>query len=244
MDITEDGFLGCRILARQPVEGFRSGTDAVMLAAAVPASTGDEVLELGSGAGVASLCLVSRVADCRVTGIDIAPELAALGNENARANKLEECARFEAANVFQLPVHLRREFEQVFCNPPFHHGAGDASPNENRARAVSDREGLVNWIKAGFARVKPDGALTVMLRADRLAEALAAAPQTGTAVFPLWPRAGEPAKRVIVQFRKNSRAPFALHPGLVLHGADGRYTPEADAVLRDGVSLALATPRL
>jgi tRNA1(Val) A37 N6-methylase TrmN6 len=48
-----------------------------------------------------------------------------------------------------------------------------------------------------------------------------------------------PAKRVILQLRKGSGAPLALLPGLVLHEAGGRFTPEADAVLRDGASLAL-----
>jgi tRNA1(Val) A37 N6-methylase TrmN6 len=60
----------------------------------------------------------------------------------------------------------------------------------------------------------------------------------------LWARAGDPAKRVILQSTKGSRAPTALLAGLVLHESDGRYTREADAILRDGASLALAKPRL
>src|SRR5438270_343571 len=52
MAFSEDGFLGGRIVARQLREGFRSGTDAVMLAAAVFAKAGDDVLELGCGAGI------------------------------------------------------------------------------------------------------------------------------------------------------------------------------------------------
>jgi tRNA1(Val) A37 N6-methylase TrmN6 len=244
MAFSDDSFLGGRVIARQPIEGFRSGTDAVILAAAVPAKRGEELFEPGSGAGMASLCLAERVADCRITGIEIAPELVALANENARANELADRVRFEAADVFHLPGHLRREFDHVLCNPPFHHSAGEMSPNEERARALSDREGLGNWMKTAFARVKSDGTLTVILRADRLAEALAGMPQHGVAVFPLWAHVGEVAKRVILQIRKNSRAPLVLHPGLVLHGSDGRYTREADAVLRDVASLALATPRL
>jgi tRNA1(Val) A37 N6-methylase TrmN6 len=239
MAFSEDRYLGGRIIARQPIEGFRSGTDAVMLAAAVQAKVGEELFEMGSGVGVASLCVAARVADCHITGTEIAPALVTLASENARANKLEERVRFEVADVFQLPARLRREFDHVFCNPPFHHGAGEMSSNEDRARALSDRAGLGNWMKAAFARVKSDGTLTVILRTDRLAEAIQAMPQHGVAVFPLWARVGEVAKRVILQFWKNSRAPLVLYPGLVLHGSDGRYTPEADAVLRDAASLIL-----
>ena len=66
----------------------------------------------------------------------------------------------------------------------------------------------------------------------------------GVCAFPLWPRQGEAPKRVIVQARKGSNAPFALLPGLVLHQEDGAWTPEADAVLRRGNALALSGARL
>jgi tRNA1Val (adenine37-N6)-methyltransferase len=56
-------------------------------------------------------------------------------------------------------------------------------------------------------------------------------------VVPLWPRLGAPAKRIIVMATKGSRAPLTLTAGLVLHRADGGYTAEADAVLRDGAGL-------
>ena len=244
MDISEDRFLGGRIVARQPVEGFRSGTDAVMLAAAVPAKVGDDALELGCGVGTASLCIGTRVPKCRITGVEIAPELVALANENARVNKLDDRVRFEEADVFQLPRHLREEFEHVLCNPPFHEIAGEISPNADRARALSDREGLGNWIGVAFARVGSGGTLTVILRADRLAEVLGAVPPNGVSIFPLWPRRSEPAKRVIVQIRKGSHAPLHLLSGLILHDNESHYTPEADAVLRGQTSLALANPHL
>ena len=64
IDYTLDGFLGGRLTIAQPKDGFRAGHDAVLLAAAVPARTGETILELGSGSGIASLCLAARVAGC------------------------------------------------------------------------------------------------------------------------------------------------------------------------------------
>jgi tRNA1(Val) A37 N6-methylase TrmN6 len=55
---------------------------------------------------------------------------------------------------------------------------------------------------------------------------------------------GMPAKRVILQARKGSRAPMGLAAGLALHEADGRYTGEAESILRDGASLAMDSGRL
>ena len=56
------------------------------------------------------------------------------------------------------------------------------------------------------------------------------------AVAPLFPRAGFAATRIIVQGVKGSRAPTQLLPGLVLHGDDGKFSPSAEAVLRDGAA--------
>jgi len=63
-------------------------------------------------------------------------------------------------------------------------------------------------------------------------------------VLPLWPKAGEPAKRILIQLRKGSGAAFRLLPGLILHDSSGTYTPDADAILRGKATLALGVPRL
>ncbi len=233
-------FLDGRVRVTQPQNGFRSGLDAVMLAAAVPATAGDQVLELGAGAGTASLCLAARVPGIAITGLEIDPESADLARRNAAANGMH--ATFVAADIFALPQDLKRDFDHVFANPPFH-GEGQASPDPARAAALMDGGRLGDWLKLGLQRTVSGGFFTAILRADRLNEALAVLPQRGTCAFPLWPRAGEAPKRVIVQARKGSQAPFALLPGLVLHEGEG-FTPQADAVLRRGEPLALSGARL
>jgi tRNA1(Val) A37 N6-methylase TrmN6 len=243
---TDDKFLNGRVSVRQPVRGFRSGLDAVMLAAAVPALSGDKVLELGSGAGVASLCLVARVPDCSVAGIEIDPVLVetANANANAHANGVASRAHFFAGDALAPSGELRQGFAHVFSNPPFHGVDGETPADAARELALHDDGRLAEWFTAGIKRVISGGTFTAIIRADRLAEALGALPARGVATFPLWPRTGEPAKRIILQATKGSRAPLALLAGLVLHESNGRYTREADAVLRDGASLALAKPRL
>jgi tRNA1(Val) A37 N6-methylase TrmN6 len=212
-----------------------------MLAAAVPAAPGQTGLELGAGSGVASLCLMARISGLRVTGVERDASLVALADENARANG-SDCTFF-AADIFALPKELKRDFDQVFANPPFH-GEGQASPDAARAAALMDDGALSDWLKLGLQRTVSGGFFTAILRADRLNQALAALPERGVCAFPLWPRQGEAPKRVILQARKGSKAPFALLPGLVLHQEDGAWTPEADAVLRRGNALALSGAQL
>ena len=234
-------FLDGKVRVDQPESGFRSGLDAVMLAAAVPAQAGEAALELGAGAGTASLCLLARVADLALTGVEIDKNLTALANGNAATNGMK--ADFVCADIFALPPELKRDFDQVFCNPPFH-GEGQISPNEMRAAALMDQGRLEEWLRIGLQRTISGGFFTTILRADRLNEALAALPEKGVTVLPLWPKAGESAKRVIVQVRKGSNAPFTLLPGLVLHQVNGAWTSEADDVLRRGNVLALTGGRL
>jgi tRNA1(Val) A37 N6-methylase TrmN6 len=236
-----DRFLNGRVIVRQPAQGFRGGLEAVMLAAAVP--DGATALELGAGAGTASLCLASRLPAISITGLEIEPDLVRLAVENAAANGMQARVHFAVANAFALPLEFKREYDCVLANPPFH-GEGQASPDQVRARALMDQGSLGDWLQAGLKRTRSGGFFTAILRADRLNEALAALPLTGVTVLPLWPKAGEPARRVLIQARKNSGAGFRLAPGLILHDETGAYTPEADAILRGEAALALGVPRL
>jgi SAM-dependent methyltransferase len=99
---TADGFLGGRLLIHQPVAGYRAGTDAVLLAAAVPARAGDRVLELGCGVGTAALCLMARVPGLSVTGVERQPDYADLARRNASENGLP--LQVVTADLARLPA--------------------------------------------------------------------------------------------------------------------------------------------
>jgi tRNA1(Val) A37 N6-methylase TrmN6 len=102
-------------------------------------------------------------------------------------------------------------------------------------------EGLAAWVRffATFAASK--GRFTLIHRAEALSELLVLLDGRfgNIAVFPLFPKEGEPATRIILQGRKGSRAALRLLPGLVLHEQDGSYTAKAEAVLRGGEALDL-----
>ncbi len=239
---TRDAFLGGRLTLDQPASGFRAGVDSVMLAAAVPARPGESVLELGSGAGVAALCLACRVEGVAVTGLELQADLVALAARNAAANDLAGRVRFLAGAVEDPPHALDAErFDHAMMNPPFFvEGTDDAPPDAGKRLAhIADAQALSRWVTCARAHLAPRGRLTAIVPAERLPALLAALAKGfgGIGVFPLWPRPGVPAKRVLVRAQAGSRAPFALLPGLVLHGAGNGYTPEAEAVLRGGAGL-------
>lgn len=234
-----DAFLGGRLYIRQSETGFRAGVDSVVLASAVPAAAGMSVLELGAGAGVVSLCLATRVAGVQSIGVEIDPALVALATDNAVATGLADRVRFVAADVFDLPQELRTGFDLVFCNPPFYGPEGQVSPDPARARARHDGGRLGDWLKTGVKRTRSGGYFTTILPAERLAAALAVLPDGGVTVFPLWSRPGGAAKRVLIQVRTGAKSPLTILAGLVLHEAEGGFTPVAEGILRGGDGLTL-----
>ncbi len=252
-NFTCDAFLDGRVRLRQPGAGFRSGLDAVFLAAACPAQAGDHVLEAGCGAGAASLCLLARVPDAKLTGVEIDPELAALARENAATNGRVETFESIAADVAAPWPELKAAglrpdaYDHVIANPPFFSESRSRPAKDQanaRARAMPEG-GLEAWLRFLAATAKPSGTCTVIHTADALPELLSAfARRFGNLqITPLYPKADAPAIRVIIRGIKGSRAPVAITPGVVLHEQDGTPTPAARAILRDGCALFNTTHR-
>lgn len=244
-ELTEDGFLGGRLTLLQPRNGFRSGVDAVLLAASVPARAGDRVLELGLGAGAASLCLAARVPGLEIAGLEVQGDYARLARRNAERNGV--ALDVVEGDVAAVPEALRsRQFDHVMMNPPyFRRTAGTPARDEGRDLALAGPQALDAWIAAARRRLRPGGVVTVIQRADRLPDVLAGLGDGfGSAeIKPILPRQARCATLVLVRARKGGRAPFRIHPPLVLHEgaahvADGEsYGPEAQAILRGGAPL-------
>jgi tRNA1Val (adenine37-N6)-methyltransferase len=239
-ELTDGGLLGGRVRYAQPRHGFRSGIEPVLLAASIPALRNDRVLEGGSGAGATLLCLAARVTEVQAVGVEQDAALVGLAQQNAAANCRSALA-FMAADIARLPP--LGAFDHACANPPYHPDGGTPSPDDARRTAKQAPDGLLGIWAAALARdLRPRGTLTFVMPASRLPEAIAAfaaAQCRPTAALPLWPKAGEPAKLLLLRGVKNGRSPFRLLPGLVLHDAEGRFTPEADAILRDGKPLPL-----
>ncbi len=238
---TIDHLLGGRVLLEQPVQGFRSAIDAVLLAAAVPRQSGDVVLDAGCGTGAASLCLARRRADLSVTGLEVAPEMAALAEANVLRNGLVERVKIEVGDLLAPPPAVRQQiFACVITNPPFNAASGWIPQRPARRLAMVEAEPIAVWLAGCFRRLATGGRLVMIHRADRLPAVLAALQPTASAIeiVPLWPVAdGRPAKRVLVRCRKGGQGPAVLRQGLVLHAATGMFTEAAEAMLRHAAAL-------
>jgi tRNA1(Val) A37 N6-methylase TrmN6 len=247
-DVTEDRLLDGRVRLLQPRRGHRAGSDAVLLAGAVEPDAGDTLVDLGAGTGAVGLALAARSEAAEVVLVERDPALADLCWRNIELNGLQGRARAVEADILALPKRCAKGLvpagaDLVVTNPPFlEAGRSRASPDPGRAAAHHlPKDGLQRWLGVAADLLRAKGRLALIHRADALADCLRHLERGfgGIVVKPVHPRAGEAAIRIILVAVRASRAPLRLASPLLLHGPDGRFTPEANALHRGEAVLKL-----
>jgi tRNA1(Val) A37 N6-methylase TrmN6 len=249
-DLTEDAFLGGQLRLKQKRSGHRAGHDAILLAAATEARAGDRVVDLGAGIGTAGLALARRVAGIRLGLVEIDPELAELARANAAANAIAaETIVLDVtadAQAFAASGLAPDSVDVVLMNPPFNDPARHrGSPDQARQIAhVATDETLNAWVHAARRILQSNGALTLIWRADGIAEVLAALSRGfgSLAILPVHGEAGRPAIRVLVRAIKGGRAPARLLPGLMLNEESRVPKKEVMDILEGRAVLPLVEP--
>lgn len=247
-----DSFLGGRVTLLQPKTGHRAGLDAALLQALLPTEATGHAVDLGSGVGTIAFSAAARATALSVAGVEADGDLVALARA---ALKLPQNAEFAgrvtmvSASVEESPGY--RDYPQlakggadwVLMNPPFDtHGAVRASPQPQRRNAHVAAAGLLAlWCGVAATLLRPGGMLGLVHRAPALPEVLEALRGDFGAVHvvPVHASIEKPAGRIIVRAKRGSRGPLTLAPGLILHRADGAWTPQADALLKGRGTLAV-----
>jgi tRNA1(Val) A37 N6-methylase TrmN6 len=249
-EFTEDAFLGGQLRLRQPRSGHRAGHDAMLLAAATPARSGDRVVDFGAGVGAAGLAVAKRVAGVELVLVEIDSGLAALARGNAAANAIaaevvvldvtSAGAAFAAAGLAPDSVDV------VLMNPPFNDAVRHrASPDQARKIAhVATSATLEDWLHAGRRILKSGGVLTLIWRADGVAEVLAALDRGfgSLDILPVHGDAATPAIRLLVRARKGGKAPTRMHAALLLNDKSSVPNKQLQEVLAGKRVLPLAIP--
>jgi tRNA1(Val) A37 N6-methylase TrmN6 len=247
---TEDAFLGGQLRLRQPKSGHRAGHDAMLLAAATPARPGDRVVDFGAGVGAAGLAVARRVAGIELVLVEIDEALAGLARGNADLNAMaadvvvldvtSDAAAFAAAGLGPDSVDV------VLMNPPFNDSARHrASPDKARASAhVATPATLESWIHAGRRILKSGGALSLIWRADGIADVLAALDRGfgSLMIVPVHADAATPAIRVLIRAIKGGKAPTKLQAALMLNDESALPNKQLQDILAGRGVLPLAIP--
>lgn len=244
---TNDLFLGGALKIRQPRNGYRAGTDAVLLAALINSDPAGPVLDAGAGVGVVGLCVAARFPKASVVLVEREPHLVSLARRNVDDNGLSARVRVIEADIMRATEVLRKAgirsetFATVLANPPYHEDRRSTAAG-NRLKAVSNQmpeEEFDAWARFMCRMAAPGGRAAMIHKTEALPRILAAFDGRFGAIslLPIHARSGEPAIRVIVEGIKGSRAPLSIKPGLALHGPDQSFVTEMDAVFRRGAAL-------
>jgi tRNA1(Val) A37 N6-methylase TrmN6 len=228
--------------------GHRAGHDAVLLAAATPARAGDRVADFGAGVGAAGLAVARRISGIDLVLVEIDADLAGLARRNAVSNGI-------AADVIVLDIEASADafaavglapdsVEMVLMNPPFNElGRHRISPDRARGIAhVATATTLANWVHAARRVLKSRGVLTLIWRADGIAEVLAALDH-GFGSLEILPVHGDvkaPANRILIRATKGGRAPTQIHAALMLNDESGVPNKRVQEILAGKGSLPLA----
>ncbi len=245
--ITQDGFLGGRLVLVQPSKGHRAGSDAVLLAAAAPAEISGRAIDVGAGVGAAGLVLAALRPGLSFGLVEKDPVLTALARQNLAANGLAERGLVYEVDV--LDPQSRRacgladaSATLVISNPPFFQpGRVRLSPEAGKraAHAMPTGATLEAWIAACLAMLVDGGLFIMIHRPEALPQMLAALDRRSgdIVVLPIYPQVGKPAIRILLRAKKASRGPLALAPPLILHEGE-RFTRDAEAIHRGETLIA------
>ncbi|MDB5502945.1 MAG: Methyltransferase [Tardiphaga sp.] len=246
---TDDAFLGGQLRLRQPATGHRAGHDAILLAAATSAHPGDRVVDFGAGVGTAGLAVARRVTGISLALVEIDPRLAGLARDNAAANALPADVIVmdisDGADAFVAAGLPPDSAAAVLMNPPFNDPARHrSSPDRAREIAhVATAATLDRWVHAARRLLKSGGVLTLIWRADGIAEVLATLDRGfgSLMILPVHGDPAQPAIRIVVRAVKGGKAPAAICAGLALRDAAGAPDPYIQQVLSGQATLPWAS---
>ena len=245
-EVTKNKFLGNKLDIFQLPDGYRGNMDSVLIAASVAAESGQKVLELGCGNGVALCCLLYRIEGLEVCGIEIDKRAADLCRRNISLNNFKATI-FNNDIVTSIRELKSISFDHVFMNPPyFKKSSVKKALLQSSHQAKVESVSLSEWFLVAKKRCKPKGKITLIQRVERLPEIIRSLNGCfgEITVQPISSFKDTTPKTVIVQATKSSNASFKLLAPKIVHKRDiisGKvvYEDEFKNILRYGHPLKL-----
>ena len=227
----------------QPARGHRAGTDAVLLAAALPESS-RAIADLGAASGVVGLRAAQMNPEARVSLIEAEDALNALACLNIAAASLDERVNAHHADVFKLGAHAewREAFDCVLTNPPYYSAKKmRLSQHEGKISAhIMPEQMLDAWLRNAATILQPKGQCVMVHTAEALPLVLNGMMKRfgDVRLRLIHASADKPAIRLLVKGTKGSRAPLTILPPLILNGKDGAFTHQAARLHQGEVRLS------
>jgi tRNA1(Val) A37 N6-methylase TrmN6 len=118
----------------QKKNGFRFGTDAVMLADFAKSSSPASMLDLCTGSGIIPLLFYSRNGCADINGLEIQEDIADMAKRSVSVNELDDKIKITCGDLREAEkFYKKRSFDVITCNPPYiKSGAGIVNSGDSK----------------------------------------------------------------------------------------------------------------
>ncbi len=170
---------GAAILQKK--QGFRFGTDAVVLASFASAHLRygngrrgtQSMVDLGTGTGIIALLMAMQTNIPRILALEIQTDMVDMAIRTVEGNRLENRISIYCADLRQADKLLGRgSHDLVVCNPPYQ-PVGTSLRNDLESMAASRHEihcTLADAVGMAALLLRPAGAFCMVHRPERLPE--------------------------------------------------------------------------
>ncbi len=230
-----ESFLGGLVKIYQDNLGYKSGVDAVLLASIVEAKPYSNILDIGSGVGVASLCLASRISNLEIYSIEANLYFHTIAMLNKQINSF--ASQFTPINGNLLNYNsFPLQFDIVMTNPPYYKNIPDYKQITLKQQGNIENDAkLADFIHFAFKNLKNKGYLYMIQRSERLKETidlLLAKHWGNIEINPVYSYENKAAKRFIIKAQKQGSLNSKLNSGIIMHDDKNKYTQRAENILR------------
>jgi len=248
---TYDKFLNGSIIIEQLLEGGRSGSDTILLAASIPANPGEAILEVGTGNGTASIALAKQISDLKIIAIDIDPINLNIAKRNVISNKLSKNIDMFNEDItkrnlsFSFKNKIIKSFNHIFMNPPYYDANKIILPtsDHNKVAKSFNYNLMDSWLDVSLRLIKQKGTITIINKVANLDIIIRKLSTYGSLIIlPLAANNKKETDRIIINFKMGSKSNTRILNSIILHSDLGTYSNDVEDVLRGRARIDITKP--
>ena len=190
----------------QPVKGFRSGSDALLLSESINFRASSKIIDIGAGVGAISIGILQKNPTVKITALEYQSDYCQILKKNMLLNGVEHNIDIINGNLLDIMQLLSPDsFDYVVTNPPFYDVGTCRLPlDDSKKIAHCGIINLDNWLKKSLYVLRNGGYLAFILRTDRLGEVYTILNKKvgDFNITPIFTGKANYAKRIIVTCRK------------------------------------------
>lgn len=212
---------------------LKIGTDAVLLASAIPLHHAHQILDIGCGCGVISFCLSWRMQNgqkpLNYTGIDIDDASIEEAKNNLDFFPLKNNIEFNFSKISiqDFSNHCKEKFDLIVSNPPFFDQSIKPDSFKKNISKHNDSLPFSDLINAVMNLLSPHGVFYLILpeKENHIFDNLTENQLYKFLQLSIKPTPDKPVNRIISGFSLQKCEPF-IQNELCIRNAQNEYTQE------------------